>query len=37
MKALKDALNVRDIENHYQDYVNKVSPLVGAKHIQIDV
>ena len=37
MKASKDSYNVRDIENYYHDYVDKESPLVGAKHIDMDV
>ena len=36
MKVSKDAYNVRDIEHYYHDYVDKVSPLVGARHIKID-
>ena len=37
MKAPKDAYNVRDIEHYYYDYVEKVSPLLGARNIEMDV
>ena len=36
MKASKDVCNVRDIKKYYHDYVDKVSPLVAANHIDMD-
>ena len=37
MKASRDAYNVRDIEQYYHDYVSKVTPMVGTKHVEVDV
>ena len=37
MKASRDAYNVRDIEQYYHDYVRKVTPMVGTKHVEVDV
>ena len=37
MNATRDAYNVRDIEQYYHDSVSKLTPMVGTKHVEVDV
>ena len=37
MQASRDAYNVRDIDQYYHDYVCKVTPMIGTKHVEVDV